>query len=186
MAKDTDVLLSLARTLDVKAVLAEHGIHNEDLQAVLLRAASALAPAEETPAAEAAFTLYTDGASRGNPGPAGAGFVIYKDGKMLEGQAQYLGEMTNNQAEYNALALGLMRLTEIGAKRVKVRSDSELMVKQMKGEYRVKNPGLRPLVESAQKLARGFAEFVIEHVAREQNQEADRLSNRAIDEFQGD
>ena len=183
MGKDTDLLLALARDLDVDAVLSEHGVHPEDLQAALLRAASALSAAEETPAAEARFTLYTDGAARGNPGPAGAGFVIYKDGRMLESQAQYLGETTNNQAEYNALILGLARLKEIGAARVKVRSDSELMVKQMNGDYRVKNQGLMKLASSAQKLARGFEKFIIEHIPREQNKEADRMSNRAIDEF---
>jgi len=186
VARDSDLLMALARKLDVDAVLREHGVHREDLQAALLHAASVLASSEEKPAAEAAFTLYTDGAARGNPGPAGAGFVIYQDGRMLESQAQYLGETTNNQAEYNALILGLTRLTEIGAARVKVRADSELMVKQMKGEYKVKNPGLIKLVISAQKLARGFKKFSIEHIPREQNQEADRMSNRAIDEFEGE
>jgi ribonuclease HI len=184
MARDSELLQALARGLDVEAVLREHGVHKEDLQAALARAASALS--EETPAGEAGFTLYTDGAARGNPGPAGAGFVIYKDGRMLEGQAQYLGETTNNQAEYNALILGLTRLKEIGAARVAVRSDSELMVKQMRGEYRVKSQGLMKLVISAQKLARGFKEFSIEHIPREQNREADRMSNRAIDEFEGE
>lgn len=186
MSKETDALLSLARDLDVKAVLKQHGLHKEDLQAILLQAASALAAGEETPVEEAAFTLYTDGAARGNPGPAGAGFVIYKGGRMLEGQAQYLGKTTNNQAEYNALILGLTRLKELGAARVAVKSDSELMVKQMNGEYRVKNRDLMKLVADAQKLARGFKEFSIAHIPREQNREADRMSNRAIDEFEGD
>ena len=126
--------------------------------------------------------LYTDGAARGNPGPAGAGVrVESRDGAAIDELVEYLGEATNNVAEYRALLLGLERARTLGAKSVEVRSDSELLVRQMNGEYKVKNEGLRELVTRARALERGFASVVYVHVRREQNREADRLANLAID-----
>jgi ribonuclease HI len=133
-------------------------------------------------AAPESVVLYTDGAARGNPGPAGAGVrVCAADGAPLDEIAEYLGETTNNVAEYRALLLGLERARALGARRVEVRSDSELLVRQMNGEYKVRNVGLRELVTRARALERAFAHVEYTHVRRESNREADRLANLAID-----
>jgi ribonuclease HI len=126
--------------------------------------------------------IYTDGAARGNPGPAGAGAVLQgEDGHVIVEVCRYLGEMTNNQAEYHALLLALEEAKTIEAERLSIFADSELMVKQIMGEYRVKNEGLRPLFAKAQKLLRDFAGYTIEHLPRDENRHADRLANLAID-----
>jgi ribonuclease HI len=128
------------------------------------------------------LTIYTDGAARGNPGPAGAGAAVYDaDGAVIDEAKRYLGEATNNVAEYEALLLGLERARELGGERVLVRSDSLLMVKQMRGEYRVRNEVLRELCARAHRLASAFESVDYAHVRREQNREADRLANQAID-----
>lgn len=126
--------------------------------------------------------IYSDGAARGNPGPAGAGAILQgEDGHVIVEVCRYLGEMTNNQAEYNALLLALEEAQAIGAENLTIFADSELMVKQIMGEYRVKNEGIKPLFAKAQKLLRGFAGYTIEHVPRDENRHADRLANLAID-----
>lgn len=127
-------------------------------------------------------TIYSDGAARGNPGPAGAGAVLTgDDGRVLVEVCRYLGETTNNQAEYRALLLALEQAQKVGADGVAIFADSELMVKQIKGEYRVKNEGIKPLFEQAVKLLRAIGEYTIEHVPREKNKHADKLANLAID-----
>jgi ribonuclease HI len=187
MSRDHDVLLALAQSLDIDRTIEEHGLHEQDLKIILTRAAVALGPCEDEDAPDPGpYDISVDGASRGNPGPAGAGFVIRRDGRLVEGQAQYLGRTTNNQAEYNALVLSLRRAQELEVRKVVVRSDSELMVRQINGQYQVKNEGLKPLFAEARKLIRGFESFSISHVPREENAEADSLANRAIDEFQND
>jgi len=125
--------------------------------------------------------IYTDGGSRGNPGPAGIGAVITKDGQSVASISEFLGVTTNNVAEYTALIKALEKSLECGIEKVEVRTDSELMVRQMKGEYRVKNEGLKPLFLKAQALKNRFASFAIVHVRREYNKEADRLANQAMD-----
>ena len=127
-------------------------------------------------------TVHIDGGSRGNPGPAGAGVVVAAadDGTVLHEAGYYLGHATNNVAEYNALLRGLEAAAALEADEVDVFSDSELLVRQMNGQYRVKNPGLRPLFEEATALAGRFGQFAILHVRREKNKEADRLVNQAI------
>jgi len=128
------------------------------------------------------LVLHTDGASRGNPGPAGVGVVLSDaDGRVLAEVARFLGETTNNQAEYAALLEGLRQALELGAEEVLVRSDSELLVRQILGEYHVRNPKLRPLFETAKELLRRFRSWRIEHVPREANARADELANLAID-----
>ncbi|HEX5038434.1 MAG TPA: ribonuclease HI family protein [bacterium] len=128
------------------------------------------------------YFLYTDGAARGNPGPAGAGaFICTGDGKTVAEIAEYLGETTNNVAEYKGLIYGLEKLIELGAKDVEIRADSELMVRQLNGQYKVKHPNLIPLYREALDLLRKIPSFKIMHIRREQNAEADRLSNEAID-----
>ncbi len=123
-----------------------------------------------------------DGGSRGNPGPAAAGVVIRArdDGTVLHMAGIYVGRATNNVAEYNGLLEGLRRAEALGAREVEVLSDSELLVKQMNGEYRVRNAGLKPLFEEANKLWNRFAKVAIRHISREQNQAADELANKAM------
>lgn len=130
--------------------------------------------------------LYTDGAARGNPGPAAAGIVIEDDdGRMLWQEGRYLGETTNNVAEYRALLLGLQKASELGRGALVVRMDSELVVKQLEGSYRVKHPALIPLYRQALALCQSFQSWRAEHVPREQNSLADRLANQALDERLG-
>jgi ribonuclease HI len=128
------------------------------------------------------LVVYTDGAARGNPGPGGAGVAIEDRGGASLAQAwRYLGAVTNNVAEYEALCLGLEHAAALGARRIEVRADSELIVRQMRGEYRVRNPGLRTLFARACKLAARFEQVGYVHVPREKNRVADRLANLAID-----
>ena len=127
--------------------------------------------------------LFTDGGARGNPGPAAYGFVLEaEDGTVLDARGEAIGVATNNVAEYSALVAGLERARLLGVDEVEVVSDSELLVKQMRGEYRVKNPGLQPLWDEARRLAREIGEVRFEHVRRELNKDADRLANEAMDE----
>lgn len=123
-----------------------------------------------------------DGGARGNPGPAAYGFVLREaGGTTLVAAGKYVGRATNNVAEYYGLIAALDAARERGVKRLRVESDSELLVRQMEGRYRVKSPDLRPLHERAVKLARAFEAFEIAHVPREKNREADRLVNEALD-----
>jgi len=126
--------------------------------------------------------LFTDGGARGNPGPAAYGYVLEDDdGEVLDARGEAIGVATNNVAEYSALLAGLRRAAELGVGELEVVSDSELMVKQMRGEYRVKHAGLRVLWEEAQQLARAFATVRYTAVRREHNELADRLVNEALD-----
>jgi len=128
------------------------------------------------------FTAHCDGGSRGNPGPAGFGAVIENPrGQVVARLSEFLGKQTNNFAEYSGLLAVLKWAANGGARRLRVVSDSELMVKQMKGQYKVSNPGLRPLWEEARRLARTLDAFDITHTLRAGNAEADRLANDAMD-----
>ncbi|HSN13537.1 MAG TPA: reverse transcriptase-like protein [Anaeromyxobacteraceae bacterium] len=127
--------------------------------------------------------LFTDGAARGNPGPAGAGAVIVNpDGHIVAKVGKFLGDSTNNVAEYMGLILGLRRAKAMGIKELDVLADSELMVKQLSGEYAVKAEHLKPLHLEAEALLKGFADVTVRHIPREENAQADAMSNRAIDE----
>lgn len=131
--------------------------------------------------------IYTDGGARGNPGPAGAGAVIYKNAQKIGEVKKFLGpRQTNNWAEYEALALALEEVRRLGYgdHELEVRMDSELIVKQMRGEYRVKEPSLKPQHAAVQALIQKFPVVHFIHVPREQNKEADRLVNEAIDSAQ--
>jgi ribonuclease HI len=129
------------------------------------------------------LTIHTDGASRGNPGAAAYAYVIARGDELLFEEAGCLGQMTNNQAEYTALVKALEHALELGPdQRLLIHSDSELLVKQMNGEYRVKNEDLRDLYEQARALVRRFTGPVtIRHVRRGQNSRADALCNEALD-----
>jgi ribonuclease HI len=126
--------------------------------------------------------IHTDGGAKGNPGPAGAGVVICdaQDGMCIHEAGLYLGRATNNVAEYQGMLHGLRTAQKLGANHVQLVSDSELMVRQMLGQYRVKNAGLKPLYEEATQLAEEFESFQIRHVRREHNAQADKLVNLAI------
>ena len=125
--------------------------------------------------------IYVDGGSRGNPGPSGVGVVILDaNGKRLKEVSKYIGEATNNIAEYNALLYGLEEALMLRIDEIVVNLDSELVVKQLAGDYRVKDPGLKPLFERAMNMLKSFKSFEIRHIDREKNKEADKLVNRAI------
>ena len=127
--------------------------------------------------------VFSDGAARGNPGPAGAGAVIVDEqGRVLQRLGKFLGKQTNNVAEYEGLLLGLRRAHAMGAREVEVRADSQLLVRQLQGSYAVKNDALRRLHGEALALLRSFDRHDVEYVPREQNAMADEMSNRAIDE----
>jgi ribonuclease HI len=133
------------------------------------------------------YTLYTDGGSRGNPGPAGAGAIAYDAlGKVVAEVSEFLGERTNNYAEYEAVILGLEALAkevhDAKNKEVLVRLDSELVAKQMKGEYRVKHPEIgKQFLRLQNTITRNFKHVSFEHIPREKNEEADGLANDAMD-----
>jgi ribonuclease H / adenosylcobalamin/alpha-ribazole phosphatase len=126
--------------------------------------------------------LSTDGGSRGNPGPAAYGYVLEaEDGTVLDARGETIGVATNNVAEYRALIAGLEKALELAVSEVEVVSDSELLVKQMRGEYRVKNEALRELSLEAARLARQIGEVSYTAVRREHNELADKLVNEALD-----
>lgn len=124
---------------------------------------------------------YTDGGARGNPGPAALGVVIKDEKETVEAYGRYLGVQTNNIAEYAAVLSALERCKELGAEEVEMRMDSELVVKQMNGEYKVKNPGLAQIFLKIHNVKTGFKKVTFHHVRREKNTEADEQVNKAID-----
>jgi ribonuclease HI len=127
-------------------------------------------------------TVNVDGGARGNPGPAAVAAVVQDaGGGVLEERAERIGTATNNVAEYRALLLGIERATAFGATELDLVGDSELVVRQVKGEYRVKDAALRELHAEATRALEGFEEWSIRHVPRERNSEADSLVNRALD-----
>jgi probable phosphoglycerate mutase len=132
------------------------------------------------------FTAHCDGGSGGNPGPSGYGAVIEDgQGRVVARLSKFLGKQTNNYAEYSGLLAVLEWAIEHGAKRLRVVSDSELMVKQMKGQYKVASPGLRPLWEEARRQAARLDRFEMRHTLRGGNKEADALANEAMDKGMG-
>lgn len=127
--------------------------------------------------------LYADGAARGNPGPAGSGAALLaSDGTVIAELTRFLGHATNNVAEYTALIIGLEEAARLGIGHLDIRMDSLLVVQQMKGVWRIKHPGLKPLALRAGALLAAFPSRTIEHIPREQNGIADALANRAIDQ----
>lgn len=183
-------LEELSKSLDLPGTIEKLGITEDDARAILKGLVSKKAAHKDlfegvkkaAPAGKGSYTLNVDGASRGNPGKAGAGGVIRDpEGRVVKRLKKYLGVMTNNGAEYQALIMGLKEAHELGVGSIKVLSDSELLVKQLKGEYRVKSPDLRPLYEKAVGLLEGFRERKVSHVYREENSMADELANEAID-----
>ena len=126
--------------------------------------------------------IFTDGAAEPNPGPAAIGAIIKdKQGKLIDRISRYIGIATNNQAEYKAIIAALEKAIKLGATHVEVNSDSELVVRQINGRYRVKNAALKPLYQQVKQLQGLLEGFTITHIPREQNTEADRLTNAALD-----
>lgn len=174
---------SLVVTLDEYPKLTD-----ERLREILREAAKGLQPKrprakkKRGPKNALAVTLNTDGASRGNPGPAGAGWVIYDDdGETLLQNHAFLGRQTNNEAEYQAVIGGLTEAVNLGAAEVRLRSDSELLIKQINGQYRVKSPRLVALHQATRDLIQKFRRFEAKHIPREENAAADAQANAAID-----
>lgn len=177
-------------------VRAFPGLTREDLSRLLETAAGRLAalPPEPLPEPRAMETpvssgppqhlrLFSDGAARGNPGPAGAGAVLVDpEGRVVARLGRFLGVQTNNYAEYMGLLLGLKHALTLGVKQLEVAADSELLIRQLQGRYQVKSPTLRPLYEEAVGLLKQFPRVKLVHVPREKNKAADEMSNRAIDE----
>ncbi|NOX37362.1 MAG: ribonuclease HI family protein [Calditrichaeota bacterium] len=128
--------------------------------------------------------LFTDGAARGNPGPAGAGIVIQDEkGRTIDEVSCFLGEATNNQAEYQALQLGLERVLLFHPHKLEIALDSELIVKQIRGEYRTRNAALKAQLQKVQELLTRIPFWNIRHIPRARNKRADQLANQAIDEW---
>ncbi|RYZ39062.1 MAG: ribonuclease HI family protein [Myxococcaceae bacterium] len=208
-----DLLRHIAREEPLTAtVRAFRGLTREHLGQLLDEAADALAkglpvsagsepapepaaapgpPAAPSPTVESAapgaaptrVRVYSDGAARGNPGPAGAGAVLMDtQGVVIARLGKFLGHQTNNHAEYMGLLLGLQHARTLGAREVEVYADSELLIRQLDGRYQVKSATLKPLFLEAQKLLKAFSKVKLVHVPRAQNAEADEMSNRAIDE----
>lgn len=182
-----DVLRVLADKLDVFQTLREFPeLSAADLRAILLKAAASLTQPASGPAKTQlsalgeVWQLFADGASRGNPGPAGAGFVLLApDGRPVCEKAVPLGRTTNNVAEYEALRLGLEEALARGAKALRVRLDSQLVVRQLSGQYQVKSPQLGELHAKVKQLLNKLAWHDIVHIEREANRAADSLANQA-------
>ena len=153
------------------------------------KSTSSLFPEEERAAKESAtpaITAFIDGGARGNPGPAGFGVhIVDASGKMVAELSEYLGHQTNNVAEYSGLLAALDYAVKHGHRVLQVVSDSELLVKQMRGDYKVKSPELKALYDQARPLIRKLDSFEIRHVLRAQNKDADRLANAAMDKGMG-
>jgi|APLak6261679142_1056127.scaffolds.fasta_scaffold00098_13 ribonuclease HI len=182
------VLRFIAREEPLVATLgAFPQLDRQKLQRALEKAAGLLEgnAAEEVEQAPSylRLRLYSDGAARGNPGPAGAGAVLVEpSGQVVDKLGKFLGHQTNNYAEYMGLLMGLKRARELGVREVEVFADSELMIRQLGGRYQVKSPSLRPLYEEALKVLNEFERVKLVHVPREMNRAADEMSNRAIEE----
>ena len=193
-----DILRHIAREEPLTGtVRAFPGLTREDVGRLLESAAERLAPATpkpvpapppaEEPAGHAEtparMRLFSDGAARGNPGPAGAGAVLMDaEGRVVARLGKFLGIQTNNYAEYMGLLLGLKHARSLGVRELEVLADSELLIRQLQGRYQVKSPTLRPLYEEAAGLLKEFPRVKLVHVPREKNKAADEMSNRAIDE----
>ena len=179
----------LQDTLSIELTIKELKLTEDDARELLREmgrrlfgAASPERGAPDLTAPVESLVINVDGASRGNPGTAGAGAIL-KDpnGRVVRKLRRYLGEATNNVAEYEALLMALEEAAALGSKTVRVFADSELVVKQVKGIYRVKNKGLKDFYVKVMKVASTFDDFKIAHVMREDNAEADKLANEAID-----
>jgi ribonuclease HI len=174
---DRELFAALRAALPVEEVARRLGVDSGRIHALLDKLEGLLGQASPEE-----LVIYVDGAARGNPGPAGAGAaLIDTSGKVVAQVSAYLGECTNNVAEYRALELALQKALEIGARAVRVRTDSALMARQLNGDFRVRNGNLVPLYQRVTELVAQFDRFAIEEVPRQANKKADVLANNAID-----
>jgi len=172
------IFQALAEGADLAQVQERFGLSAAELHDLFQEVADYYREREE-----GTWRLFCDGASRGNPGPAGAGAALFNPRGELQAQlARYLGETTNNVAEYQALILGLQEAARLGARRLQVFADSELLVRQLNGQYRVKAPHLLPLWRLAKNELQKFEASTISHVPRAENRLADELANQGIDQ----
>lgn len=186
--RNADILAALARSPLLDELARSAGYSPDEVRRALGHEADPSPPAPAPPPpptpATGRLVIHVDGASRGNPGLAAAGIAIDDErGAAVLHRGEFLGRATNNEAEYRALIIALGHAQELGASRVSVRSDSELMVHQVNGRYRVKEPRLQVLHAEVMAGLRRFPSFEVAHVRREQNQVADGLANLAIDEY---
>ncbi|MFL5367190.1 MAG: ribonuclease HI family protein [Myxococcales bacterium] len=194
-ATPAQLLLAVAEHGSLDGACDELGIDRDEAVRLLREAARKLGGGTKTAQKELPglertaradgkrLRIFSDGAARGNPGPAGAGAVVLDSkGKVLARVGKFLGKQTNNVAEYEGVLLGLARAKELGATEIEVRADSLLLIRQLEGEYQVKNAALKLLHARAKALLRQFDHYDLRHVPREENTLADEMSNRAIDE----
>jgi ribonuclease HI len=197
-ATSAQLLLAIAERGSLEAACEELGIDRDEAVRLLREGARKLgalskeraAGQKELPGLERSASpdvkrlrVFSDGAARGNPGPAGAGAVVLDPkGRVLARVGKFLGKQTNNVAEYEGLLLGLSRAKELGARELDVRADSLLLIRQLEGAYQVKNAALKALHAKAKELLRSFDRVDLRHIPREENTLADEMSNRAIDE----
>jgi ribonuclease HI len=173
-----EIFAALAEELNIPAICRRFGLTREELKQLFQEAAALCRREDIEP-----WRLYVDGASRGNPGPAGAGAVLFgPQGEKRAEESRYLGETTNNVAEYQALLLGLELARNQGVKRLHIFADSQLVVNQLRGTYKVKKPHLLPLWRQAHQALQKFDTYAISHLDRSFNHEADRLARQAIDQ----
>ncbi len=181
--KTAALLRRLAKGQPIEQAASELDLPIESASKVLTKIADQYDPPvpDSLPASDSAVA-YIDGGARGNPGPAGCGvFIKDPQGETLLTTSRFLGQATNNEAEYSGLLIALEAAQKMEIENIEIRSDSKLLVEQMKGNYKVKAKNLIPVVSKAQKLAQQFKNVVYTHVPREQNRVADRLANEAMD-----
>lgn len=184
------VLASLAKNLCVDDIYDRFpGINAEALREIIAEASlfykDAAQPEEPRPPLADSARIFTDGASRGNPGKAGAGVAVYDPSDSTEPArriSRYLGRMTNNAAEYHAVLIAVEEVLAAGVRSIVLHTDSELVAKQLNGIYKVKDEGLRKIYLKVKDKLNSLDKWDILHIPREQNKEADRLANKAIDE----
>ena len=203
---DRELLRSIYRRLDLEGLIEDHpGLTQEKIVELFRRLSALVEPGEKSPPARhkasapardekeslppkpgsvapGRLTLCTDGGSRGNPGPAGFGAVLLDESdSVVRELSEFIGTATCNEAEYRALIAALQAARELGAREVIIRADSQLLVRQINGEYKVKSRSLMPLVLRARELLKGFPSWKAQHVPRELNSRADELANEAMD-----
>ena len=180
---DRELLRSVYRRLDRDGLLSDHpDLGRAGIDEFFRRLAGKLPPEPERRGSHRQVILHVDGGSHGNPGPAGCGVVLLDEaGEAIAEKFEFIGRATSNQAEYRALLLGLEIAREHGATEVTIRADSQLLVRQLNGTYKVKSRRLMPLFNQARSVLEKFASWRAEHIPRELNTRADALANQAMD-----
>ncbi len=175
--KTIKLLEFLEKNLDLQEFLQKNPDYSsQEIQEIFRKLKDIYIKFHQTP-----YELYIDGASRGNPGKAGIGFVIFKNGHEILRDGKYIGVKTNNEAEYFALLLGLKKCLELGINSVKIYSDSKLLVNQINGIYKIKDDKLKRLYKEIRKILKNI-NYKIEHIPREKNKIADNIANQVLDD----